>query len=386
MHRFFSVLCGPLWLIFSCALLALAATACTGPTYAAPVPTPAPPTLADFWDGRAQWVLDVEDTGLPVGESDTIERSPGLYWSFLHASDQSAGVVDSCGDPVPFPGCVTLWASLNGGRTFHLTEPRCVLTCNACPCDTDDHANQQQYPRVTQAPDGTLFMAYEHHAATWLVRSTDGVRWSRPWIVGGTGIWALSEGLCADPMRIGEHPAFPRAYNCMAGGPPGLFVADDRIYVFVGLGQSPAHMGCTWAPLDDPRLFAPCRGNPLISGSAVYGPLDARGVDASPYFDFRSLTSAEIVREGGFFYMAYEGIRGPSAPDAGRDDQFALGFARSRALDSGWEEYPGDPVLGGVVDNWGLGHADLLVIDGVTVMITATPDLTRGRYVLVWKR
>lgn len=31
----------------------------------------APPTLDDFWEGRAGWVLEARDVGLPVGESDT---------------------------------------------------------------------------------------------------------------------------------------------------------------------------------------------------------------------------------------------------------------------------------------------------------------------------
>jgi hypothetical protein len=37
------------------------------------------------------------------------------------------------------------------------------------------------------------------------------------------------------------------------------------------------------------------------------------------------------------------------------------------------------------MDNWGIGHADLLIVDGVTYMITATSTSTRGRYRLAWR-
>jgi hypothetical protein len=67
--------------------------------------------------------------GLPVGESDTVYRGGSEFWSYLHASHQSAGVVDQCGDPAPFPGCVTLWKSHDGGLHFALENPVCLFAC-----------------------------------------------------------------------------------------------------------------------------------------------------------------------------------------------------------------------------------------------------------------
>src|SRR4051794_1414275 len=98
------------------------------------VPSPAP-TLADFWDGRAAWRLDVPDVGLPLGESDTLVGPDGQLWSYLHASYESAGIRDRWGVPVPFPGCVTLWKSTDGGRHFTLVAPTCLIDCAAQPCD-----------------------------------------------------------------------------------------------------------------------------------------------------------------------------------------------------------------------------------------------------------
>ncbi len=136
------------------------------------------PTLDDFWAGRASWVLENPDVGLPVGESDSIYRGEGAYWSYLHASDQSAGIIDQCGMPVEFPGCMTLWQSEDGGESFGLTAPICLMSCGSCPCDDQrDHITAQQYPRVVFADD-EAYLAYEWHAQVMLRRSSDGLNWS----------------------------------------------------------------------------------------------------------------------------------------------------------------------------------------------------------------
>lgn len=341
--------------------------------------------LADFWNGSAQWALETPDTGLPIGESDTINMGNGVFWSYLHASSQSAGIVDSCGNLVPFPGCVTRWVSKDGGQHFSLADPKCVLTCNSCPCDADDLVDQQQYPRVARIPGGAFYMVFENGATTWLSSSYDGATWARPMPIPGTGMWKLADGKCTRPERVGDHPSFTTDYDCMAGGPPGLYITKTQIVVFVGLGQNPGSMGCFRSPLGGPYYFRRCAANPLFTGASEYGPLDAFGAAANPYFDFRFVTSADVVRAGIYYYMSYEGIRGPSSPTAGRDNQFALGFARSLSLDGAWKKYPGNPVLDNVIDNWGIGHADLLIANGVTYMYTGTPQMKRGRYMLVFK-
>jgi hypothetical protein len=349
-----------------------------------PTPAARPARLKDFWSGKAEWVLDVTDTGLPVGESDTIDMGNGVFWSYLHASTQSAGVVDSCGAPVDFPGCLTRWVSTDGGAHFALAEPRCMLTCSSCPCDEGDMTNQQQYPRVVRTPGGTFYMVFEHGATTWYSSSFDGINWIRPRPVPGTGTWNLSEKTCIKAERIGSHPNATVDDDCMAGGPPGLYVTSGQIIIFEGLGQSPGSMGCFRSALGDVTYFRRCASNPLFTGASTYGPLDVFGGAANPYFDFRFVTSADVVRSDGYYYMSYEGSRGPALP-GGRDDQYALGFARGLRLDGRWDKYPGNPVLSDVADNWGIGHADLLIVDGMTYMYTGTPQMTRGRYVLRFK-
>ncbi len=341
------------------------------------------PTLADFWNGTAGWALQTRDTRLPVGESDTVYMGNGEYWSYLHASTQSAGVVDSCGNPVSFPGCVTRWISTDGGETFTLPQTQCVLACKSCPCTESDMTRQQQYPRVVLSQSGTFYMVFEHDAEAWITSSRDGIHWGSPTGVAGTGLW---KGDCIQAMKIGPHPFSTSDKDCMAGGPPGIVIVNnDHLTVFVGFGQNPGHMGCFQSPGMTITGFHRCLESFLFSGSPTYGPLDiGEGQGANPYFDFRYITSADVLRVGDYYYMSYEGVRGPNAP-ATRDDQFGLGFARGPIINTLWEKYPGNPALMDVADNWGIGHADLLIVDGVTIIYTATPYMTRGRYVLTWK-
>ncbi|MCA9895587.1 MAG: hypothetical protein KC615_21530 [Anaerolineae bacterium] len=347
------------------------------------------PTLNDFWEGQARWQVDIADVGLPIGESDTIDLGDGVLWSYLHASYQSSGILDQCGQPVEFPGCTTLWTSDDNGQSFSLTAPFCMMTCESCPCDDQrDHITAQQYPRVI-VTDDLFYMAYEWHAQTILRTSVDGRNWS-DWVYlrvpGGT--WPLNFSPCSEVEQIGAHPFIRgQADGCLVGAPPGLYVDGDTLYVFVAAGSAPAHMRCykgdRHGPLDELQL---CNTDPLFSGATEYGPVDVSGADANPYFDFRYISSADLLPVGDYLYMFYEGIRGPDQLERGMDTQFALGLARAPidAIDGPWELFPGNPIIQDVAFNWGIGHADVLVLDGVTYLYSSTSQEERGRYVLVW--
>lgn len=371
-------------------------------THTSPGPTPTPwlvvqeepgsnghPTLADFWEGRAEFVVQVEDTGLPRGESDTIVMSNGELWSYLHASNRSAGAVDPCGDPVEFPGCTVIYRSYDGGYTFqHDDPPVCQFACRRCPCDPEkDHVVQQQYPRVAYNGE-TLVLVYEYLGRVMLRRSQDGLSWSAPQQVDETGIWKLWLNDCAPGGTIGRHPFVRYDYECLAGGPPGVYVEGETVYAFVGLGQNPGGMGCYYGRVNgNARRFKPCRYNPLFTGAGEYGPLEEKGPSTNAYFDFRMISSAEVVKIGDRYYMLYEGTRGPGRGDPG-DSQFGLGLARSLAdqIDGPWEKFPGNPILVNLPGNIGLGHADLVVIQGQTILYTALQKDKRSRLALEWRK
>ena len=348
------------------------------------------PTLEDFWEGRAEWVLDIADVGLPIGESDTVALGDGHFRSYLHASYESAGIVDSCGEPVEFPGCMTVWDSTDNGESFSLTTPICVIPCQQCPCaDDSDHITAQQYPRVVQTED-TSYLAYEWHAQVMLRQSRDGLVWSDwEYLVTPGGTYPLDFAPCANVELIGEHPHIRgQADGCLIGAPPGIYVEGEMLYVFVTAGSAPSHMRCYKGKQNESLdQLQPCDTDPLFTGAEEYGDISLFGVDANEYFDFRYVSSADVMRVGDHYYMTYEGIRGPDELERGMDTQFGLGFARSvgTMIDGVWEKYPNNPILEDMTFNWGIGHADLIVIDDVTYLYTATSTEQRGRYRLEWK-
>jgi hypothetical protein len=358
------------------------------------------PTLDDFWNGSAEFIIDVTDTGLPMGESETIEVVNGHLWSYVHASWQSAEVVDQCGAPVTFPGCVVIYRSYDGGQSFGLDDPAvCQTRCRQCPCTNEvDHIGeewaQQQYPDVAyHAPTDTLYMVYENGGGAKMRLSQDGLEWGYPRNVGDTGHFRTGTKPCIAYEVIGQHPFVPYDYDCLSGGPPGLFIEGDWVYVFVAGGQAPGHMTCYKGKVRQvAEKYQRCDNNPLFTSMArEYGPLELRGSGANPYWDFRTISSAEVlpvVANGNTnYYMVYEGIRGPGPFDGG-DSQFALGIARTTAgtLDSKWELFNGNPILVDLPANVGLGHADLFVTAaGETILYTSLDGVVRSRLRLVWK-
>jgi hypothetical protein len=352
------------------------------------------PSLADLWAGRAHFVVDRPVTGLPLGESDTVQIGPQLYRSYIHASAQSHGTTDQCGDPVPFPGCLIIMQSNDGGNSFSpLSKPPvCQLPCAACPCTSQhDQIDQQQYPRVARSSLGNLWlMVYEYRATVMLHRSSDGLQWGPAEAAPMTGIWQDWLMPCSVSESIGAHPNLVPDYDCLIGSPPGIYLDEQGLapefYIFVGTGQNPGAMGCLrGSPYQPASMLRKCQHNPLFSGAADYGPLDDDGPLANPHFDFRTVSSAKIAVVDNHYYMLYEGVRGPAAGAAG-DTQFALGLARSTttAIDAPWETYSGNPILVDLPGNVGVGHADLLLKDGITYLYTSLDNATRSRLKLVW--
>lgn len=366
------------------------ATATPIPTVTpSPTATPLPPKMADFWDGQATWIMDRADVGLPHGESDTLNWNDTELWSFLHASDRSAGVIDQCGNPAPFPGCVTLWTSTDSGYNFDLIAPICLIPCASCPCDEEtDHVQQQQYPRLARADDGTLYMVYEWGARTMLRISQDnGLTWTAAAHIPGTGMWPLTYRSCSTLARIDPHPFVPPfEWDCLHGAPPGIYVEGDDLYIFVDTGSNPGHMTCLKGNRHAGAAgLQPCTTTPLFSGANVYGPTHLNGAAANAFFDFRYVSSADVIREDNTYYMVYEGVRGPGPDDPG-DTQFGLGMARSSVpmIDAPWQKHPANPILRDLPGDIGIGHADLIQINNVWYLYTTTSPGVRGRYRLAW--
>jgi hypothetical protein len=378
--------------------LAIVAPACTTedakPAATAEAAATEAPSLGDFIAGNATWVMESRDVGLPLGESDTILGADGILRSYLHASTQSAGVRDSNGGVVEFPGCVTEWQSTDKGKSFRLARPTCLFACARSGCTPQDHTNQQQYPRVAKADDGTMYMAYEWGAAVHLrTSSDDGRTWSAEETLAGTG-FGVHE--CAPEARVGEcHGNEQTVGQCLVGAPPGIFVDGDELYVFADAGSCPAHMACFRGPRSEGvRGLRPCDNATIFASSAADQGPGILGSAGNEHFDFRFISSAEVVRDGNLFVMAYEGERGPATDHT--PDEWGLGFAFSETLDAQWTKSDMNPVLLSLPGNVGFGHADILKIDGAWIMFDTVaepttpagdnPSTKRGRWRLVWRK
>ena len=247
-------------------------------------------------------------------------------------------------------------------------------------------------------------MAYEFGAKTFIRVSSDGLNWSGEQWVFNTGVWTRQIRACKPWEQVRPHPFAQADYGCLAGGPPGIFVEGDTVYVFVAMGQNPGAMGCFFLPpapkgeKETPlpareglgvgwgARFTPCTNNPLFIGNWQYGDLHDTGAASDAHFDFRTISSAEVIKVGARYYMLYEGVRGPGPNDVG-DNQFGLGLARSvtARIDGPWEKMS-QPLLVDLPGNIGLGHADLVIApNGETILFTSLDGITRSRLKLVWK-
>jgi hypothetical protein len=50
---------------------------------------------------------------------------------------------------------------------------------------------------------------------------------------------------------FGHHIHYELQYDCLVGGPPGIFIEDDQLAVFVAVGQAPGHMSSFTGRLED---------------------------------------------------------------------------------------------------------------------------------------
>jgi hypothetical protein len=169
--------------------------------------------------------------------------------------------------------------------------------------------------------------------------------WGPAYLQAGRPLTTVGE--CVNTGDFGQP-----AGSYLAGGPPGIFVDGDQLYVFVDLGSCPASIGCIHGNrFEPPAQMRPCDAAPLLYGSGEYG-RGKSGHDANAYMDFRYASSAEVVSSNGSFYMFWEGERGGG--------EWGLNLASSGAVDARWSKSSLNPALMDAPILNGMGHTDLL--------------------------
>jgi hypothetical protein len=297
-------------------------------------------TLADLWDGRAKWDLAAERVGadftfhclsiLPQ-EGSRAGRAPALLGYYI------ANYTTPDGRHRMGIGR----ARSDDGMRW--TDEGRLLSAGAAGAWDDRAAS---FPGVWK--DGeTWYLVYEGAA--------DDIGFSP----GDIGLATSSDG-----KNFTKHPGNPILRHEKTGwervniGTPSLYKEKGTWYLFYhGYDGTLCHIGV--ASGKDLTKLTKSSGNPIIAAGAERGAWDegATGKRSS------------IVKEGEFYYLAFEG-RTP-LPDA--TARWSTGLARSRTLTSGWTKCPRNPLIPTTPGHFGYDAPELLHHEGAWLLYVRSP-------------
>jgi hypothetical protein len=299
---------------------------------------PTPPTawgqtLADLWDGRAKWDLVAEKVGADftfhcLSILPQEGKLLGYYIANYAAPDgrQRMGIGRALSD--------------DGIRW---TDEGRLLGTGATGAWDDRAAS---FPGIWKDGD-TWYLVYEGAA--------DDIRFSP----GDIGLATSSDG-----KNFTKHPGNPILRHEKTGwervniGTPSLYKEMGTWYLFYhGFDGTLCQIGVASGKSLTELVKSPA--NPIIAAGAGRGAWDegATGKRSS------------IVKEGDFYYLAFEG-RTP-LPDA--TARWSSGLARSRTLTSGWTKCPLNPLIPTTPGGFGYDAPELLHHQGAWLLYVRSP-------------
>ena len=264
-------------------------------------------TLAELWDGRAKWDLAAERVGadftfhcLSILPQDGLPAMLGYYIANYTTPDGKHRM--GIGRSRSNDGIA--WA--DEGR---------VLDVGAAGSWDDRVAS---FPGIWK--DGqTWYLVYEGAA--------DDIGFSP----GDIGLATSSDG-----KNFTKHPGNPVLRHERTGwervniGTPSLYREKDTWYLFYhGYDGTLCHIGV--ASGTDLTKLTKSGANPIIPA----------GTDAPAWDAGATGKRSSIVKEGDFYYLAFEG-RTPLPDSTAR---WSTGLARSKSLTSGWSKCPRNPLI-----------------------------------------
>jgi hypothetical protein len=277
-------------------------------------------TLADLWDGRAKWTLVAENVGGDFGfHCLSILPQDGMLLGYYIANYTTPGGRHRMG--------IGRARSVDGKRW---TDEGRLLSVGAAGAWDDRAAS---FPGVWKDA-GTWYLVYEGAA--------DDVRFSP----GDIGLATSIDG-----KNFTKHPDNPilrhetRGWERVNIGTPSLYKEGDTWYLFYhGFDGTVCQIGVASGNSLSELTKSPA--NPIVPVST----------DASEWDAGATGKRSSIVREGEFYYFAFEG-RTP-LPDA--TARWSSGFARSSRLTSGWTKCPLNPLIPTTPGGFGYDAPELL--------------------------
>jgi hypothetical protein len=310
------------------------------------------PTLTDFWEGRALFSVAAEslntDTRSGLHFLADVPQPDGTYWVYYIHNEGSVPLSGS-----DFPLQTVGLAMTRDWRTFKdlgRVLPRGGHgTFDARIASFADVLKDGSTYHMVYEGAGTS-SAYPGDVA--YATSSDGIRWTKHGIIlKHSGRWESANN-----------------------GTPSLFKEGNTWYLFYhGFdGRDVRVFGASGPALT--RLKRLNGGRPLVDTSAA-------GWDAG------TVGKRSIVKQGGYYWMIYEG----SADQPFDRARWSSGLARSRDL-LAWEKWKGTggpvlPLTGGGTDSFGFdGPEWVFTPDQKLSIFFRQPGNTTGRATLVWNR
>ena len=292
------------------------------------------PTLADLWDGRAKWDLAAERVGADFT---------------LH-----------CLSILPQPD-----GKLLGYYIANYTAPQGRHRMGIGRARSDDGVNWTDEGRLLSAG---ATGAWDDRVASFPGIWKDGDTWYLVY-EGAADDIGFSPGdiglaTSADGKTFTKHPGNPILRHEKTGwervniGTPSLYKEGDTWHLFYhGYDGTLCHIGV--ASGTSLTELTKSRANPIIPA----------GVERGAWDEGATGKRSSIVKEGEFYYLAFEG-RTPLPDSTAR---WSTGLARSRTLTSGWTKCPRNPLIPTTPGGFGYDAPELLRHRDASLLYVRSP-------------
>ena len=313
--------------------------------------TKAAPSLADFWNGNATWVSDSNNIGSSFGFHclSTIKNGSEIWAYYINNYSSPKGSIKSATGRARSTDGLN-WINdgivMDGGAPVrpNIRQDKVSVVEGQSPYWDDRLAT---FPGIWK--DGrTWYLVYE------------GAAEDIPYSPGDIGLATSTDG-----KIFTKHPKNPILRHNTTGwekvniGTPSLYKENGTWYLFYhGFDGDFCRIGvATGTSLTN---LTKNSGNPIIDVAA--------GTTA---WDCGSAGKRTVVKEGSYYYVAYEGSTRQPYDQA----KWSSGMARSTNLFN-WIKFPGNPVIPQTTSGFGFDATEIIQINGTWFMYVRTSDST----------
>lgn len=313
-----------------------------------PMPaTAAEPTLDDLWSGKARFEVEQSAYGVEFGmhfvSAVADQGTIHLFYNFPDAGENSIGLATTA-DGVTFK---------NLGKVISRS-------------DSGWDRRFAAFPGAAKVGE-KWFLLYEGAGDSpgdvGLATSDDGLKFSKQ----AAPLLVHAKRLPKDPVTL------QLAWEQTNIGTPSIYVEKDKFFVFYhGFGKSP------YGGPDDCQLGL-ATGTELTKLKRV--PTNPILRTSKNGWDSGTIGKRSIVKQGDYYYMAYEGSTDQPYDKA----KWSSGLARAKALVGPWEKFSKNPVIPVTKGGFGYDGPEWVQFADKLYLYYRAPTGPTTRAALVWK-